>query len=378
MRAPEHGGDLDWARARFPDFTGEWLDLSTGISPFPWPTPGLADDSFRRLPSAADLEALCAAAAAAYGAPDSRWVAAAPGAQAAIQTLARLRPPCRVAIAGPTYGGHAAAWAAAGHEILPVPFANDGPPPGCSVAVVVTPNNPDGRLAPPERLRARVPPGGWLIIDESFADAAPEACARPIPRGTIVLRSFGKFYGLPGLRLGFALAEPAVAARLRQAFGPWPVSGPAVAIGRAALADAAWRDSARARLAAAARRLDRILARLGCETLGGVSLFRYVRAPAGLFDRLGARGVYARAFADRPDRLRFGLPGAGEARLASLAGEGGQRAQAGGFGRDLDRAEHVAGRAAEAASRQPDDSAGGDRRAGNDRGGGDRAERRDA
>ena len=314
--APEHGGDLAWARARFPEFSGEWLDLSTGVNPFAWPADRLAAAGLRRLPSAAELESLRAAAAAAYGVPGADWVVAAPGAQAAIQMLAHMRPPGRAAIAGPTYGGHAAAWRAAGHAVR----ETGGPAGDCDAAIVVTPNNPDGRITPPESLRRRVPAGGLLAVDESFADAAPEACLRPVPPGVVVLRSFGKFYGLPGLRLGFALADPDMAARLRRALGPWPVSGPAIAIGTAALADTAWRAAMRARLAAAAARLDRILAAMGCEAVGGAALFRLVRAPDGLFERLGAAGIYARRFADRPGQLRFGLPGAGEARLAAFAG----------------------------------------------------------
>ena len=318
--APEHGGDLAWARARFPQFAGEWLDLSTGVSPYAWPAGRIPASALRRLPQEADLLALREAAAAAWGAPDAGWVAAAPGAQAAIQLLARLCPPCRVAIAGPTYGGHAAAWRDAGHEVV----ETDRPVAGCGAAVVVNPNNPDGRVLPPDRLPEWRPRGGWLAVDESFADVAPEACLRPLPRGVVALRSFGKFYGLPGLRLGFALAEPELAARLRRALGPWPVSGPALAIGAAALADAAWRGSARRRLALAARRLDRILLALGCEPAGGTSLFRFVRAPDGLFERLGAAGVYVRRFADRPGMLRFGLPGRGEPRLAAFAREAGR------------------------------------------------------
>ena len=248
--APEHGGDLDWARARFPGFAGKWLDLSTGVSPYPWPAPPVAAAALRRLPSAADLDALRAAAAAAYGGEGPEQVAAAPGAQAAL----------------------------------------------------------------PQRARRR------LVIDESFADAVPEACLRPLPAGVVVLRSFGKFYGLPGLRLGFALAAPETAARLRRALGPWPVSGPALAAGTAALADLAWRKAARARLREAAQRLDGILAALGCAPAGGTPLFRLVRAPGGLFERLGGRGIYVRRFADRPALLRFGLPGTDEARLAACAG----------------------------------------------------------
>jgi cobalamin biosynthetic protein CobC len=125
-----------------------------------------------------------------------------------------------------------------------------------------------------------------------------------------VLRSFGKFFGLAGLRLGFALASPAVAARLRAALGPWAVSGPALAVGAKALADTAWIERTRRRLARAARRLDAILERAGLEIVGGTSLFRLVQTPAAdaLFRHLGGAGIFVRSFPDNANWLRFGLP----------------------------------------------------------------------
>ena len=79
----------------------------------------------------------------------------------------------------------------------------------------------------------------------------------------VVLRSFGKFFGLAGMRLGFALAAPALAARLRAALGPWAVSGPALAVGAKALADLAWIGADARRLAKAAKRLDAVLTDAG-------------------------------------------------------------------------------------------------------------------
>jgi len=89
-----------------------------------------------------------------------------------------------------------------------------------------------------------------------------------------VLRSFGKAYGLPGLRLGFALCDASMARTLRAALGPWNVSGPALAVGAAALTDAAWLEESRAMLGDAACRLDCLLRAAGFGVIGGTSLFR--------------------------------------------------------------------------------------------------------
>jgi cobalamin biosynthesis protein CobC len=126
-----------------------------------------------------------------------------------------------------------------------------------------------------------------------------------------VLRSFGKFFGLAGLRLGFALAAPPLAAHLRAMLGPWPVSGPAVAIATQALADTTWIERTRRRLDKATHRLDGILAGLALTVVGGTSLFRLTQTPAAnaLFQHLGQAGIWVRAFPDRGDWLRFGLPG---------------------------------------------------------------------
>ncbi len=128
--------------------------------------------------------------------------------------------------------------------------------------------------------------------------------------GVVVLRSFGKFFGLAGVRLGFVLAAPALAHKIAAALGPWAVSGPALALGVQALADAAWIERTRARLDASAQRLDALLTDLALPIIGGTSLFRLVQTPAAnaLFQHLGESGIWVRAFAHHPKWLRFGLP----------------------------------------------------------------------
>jgi cobalamin biosynthetic protein CobC len=312
-----HGGDLSTARLRFPRAPRPWLDLSTGINPIAYPFGDVSKEAWARLPEASAIRALEGVAAKTYGARESGCVIAAPGAQALIQLLPRLLPARRVGILGFTYAEHEAAWRAAGAsvEIVHDLASLDA----FELAIVVNPNNPDGRLLPPQGLidvAARLTrKGGVLLVDEAFIDAAPlEQSLAPIlpPGGVIVLRSFGKFFGLAGMRLGFAIAPSSLVGALRSALGPWAISGAAVEIGRLALADTVWREDMMARLAEGAARLDAVLERGGFEIVGGTPLFRLARHPrAGAwFERLARRGIWVRPFPGiRADWLRFGLPG---------------------------------------------------------------------
>lgn len=310
MTLPLHGGDLAAAEARWGRPAQGWLDLSTGINPWPYPLPDMPAEAWTRLPGAAEERALAAAAARRWRAPGADRILAAPGSSALIQALPRVLPPGDVAVLGPTYGEHARAWAAAGHAVRQISSLDDM---GDAAAVVaVNPNNPDGRTLAPERLAALATGGRMVVVDEAFADATPELSAVPLLRpGLVVLRSFGKFYGLAGLRLGFTAAEPNLLDRLRAQLGPWPVSGPALAVGTQALGDEAWTTATRARLNDAAGRLDAVLKSAGLAVVGGTSLFRLAEHAAAteLYDRLGRAGILVRAFAEQPTRLRFGLPG---------------------------------------------------------------------
>lgn len=308
-----HGGNLDAARRAFPAAPEPWIDLSTGINPWAYPLPAIPAEAWTRLPAGSAELALREAAAACYGAPSAATVATASGSQALIQLLPRLRPAGRVLILGPTYGEHAACWGGAGHRVAEV-TGFDGA--DAEVLLAVNPNNPDGRVLPvaallalAERQAAR---GGWLVVDEAFADERPDLslAAHAGTPGLVILRSFGKFFGLAGLRLGIALAEPALAAVLRAAIGPWAVSGPALTVATAALSDGAWIATTRIRLAEAAGALDRVLESAGLRVVGGTTLFRLVETPDAqlLYQVLGNAGILVRRFGYRQDWLRFGLP----------------------------------------------------------------------
>jgi cobalamin biosynthesis protein CobC len=322
----EHGGDLATIRAAFPNAPHPWIDLSTGINPWPYPLGQIPRAAWQSLPGSADMDRARAAAATHYGV-DAGEVVLAPGSQAVIQWLPRLRGRSRVAIIGPTYDEHARSWAACGHEVT---IVNASARIGRDIDVVVTgrPNNPDGHVASfaaLEEIATRVGRrGGWLIVDEAFADAldAPSVSAVLHSEAVISLRSFGKFFGLAGGRLGAALLTGEVRDDLERALGPWPVTGPMLAVAARAFADETWIARTREHLAKVAARLDRLAARARLSLAGGTTLFRLyesARAPE-LFDTLAAAGLYVRRFAARPSWLRLGLPPTGEAerRLAQV------------------------------------------------------------
>lgn len=311
-----HGGDLAAARALFPGAPEPFLDLSAGINPNPYPIAHFSSDWFTHLPEPGEVPRLAAIAAQAYCAPSAAHVVVSPGSQIAVAQAAALVAPGSAAVLGPTYAEHARTARLAGHEVIEAASLEQMA--DASHAIAVNPNNPDGRILAKDALLALADSlrqhDGLLIVDEAFMDASAdnESLAAEVGRGNIVvLRSFGKFFGLPGLRLSFALTSPKIAAELAAALGPWPVSGAALAIGAKALADKAWIEKTRSALAAASRRLDTMLSKAGLEVVGGTSLFRLVQArnAEALFRQLGEAGIFVRRFAEQPAWLRFGLPG---------------------------------------------------------------------
>lgn len=307
--AQDHGGNLGQACDRFGGAPGDWLDLSTGINPSAYPVGGLDPADWTRLPGAGALDALLAAARTAYGVPDAAHIVAAPGCSALI---AALPPPGggTVAIAGPTYGEHAAAFAHRGWRVV------DRPGPGVGAVVIVTPNNPDGRRWHRDELALLAQAVPLLVVDESFIDPWPDRSAAPLAGGDslVILRSFGKFYGLGGLRLGFALCGPRIAARLTGDLGPWAVSGPALTLGARALADTGWQAATAVRVVADGARLAALGRGAGWRVVADVGLFVTfeVGDAAAAQARLARARIWSRIFDHSPTWLRLGLPGPGQ------------------------------------------------------------------
>ena len=315
----QHGGQLAAAAAHYGIPEQQWLDLSTGINPLGWPVPKIPARVWQRLPEN-DTRLEHAAHEYYRSGGDVTQILAVSGSQAAIQLLPALRPPCRVGFLSPGYGEHPHAWQRHGHQLQRLAASEiDAAVEQLDVVLLCRPNNPDGTVIPRTRLlhwqAALVRRGGWLVVDEAFADADANRCASITDQagspGLIILRSLGKFFGLAGLRLGFVLAERSLLAALAERLGPWSVSHPARWLGAAALRDQRWQQQARQHLQQARQRLDGLLANADLRPRGGSALFRWLplTQATNLQQRLAEQAVLLRRF-EQPDALRIGLPGA--------------------------------------------------------------------
>lgn len=275
----------------------------------PYPLPSLPQEVWTALPTAAATARLLTAASAAY--QSQAPMLAVSGAQAAIQLIPKLSAPARARILGPTYNEHGAALRSAGWQIEEVTTL--AALEGADLAVVVNPNNPDGRSHAREDLLRLAAQVARLVIDESFADVRPDlSLASEAARGNLlVLRSFGKFYGLAGVRLGFILGSQLEIATLTEMAGPWSVSGPAIAIGTAALSDRSWAEATAARLRTDVARLDALAESAGWKCVGGTALFRLYDTPnaTAAQEKLARHQIWARMFPYSDRWLRLGLPG---------------------------------------------------------------------
>ena len=319
---PEHGGRLNAAADRWGIPSEQWLDLSTGINPVPWPVPAIPAEVWQRLPEPEDgLEEIIRIWA---GAPEHACCLPVAGSQAAIMALpavrARMHGFGRVAVPMPGYREHGHAWRRAGFDVVAIPEqatmqAELAWLDSVDVVVWIQPNNPTGKLMDParlrfwhERLRER---DGWLVLDQAFIEGEPGFGLDPWTGapGLIVLRSLGKFFGLAGLRAGAVLADPGLAREMSNELGPWTVSGPARYLMARALQDRAWQVEARASLQTARLRMDGLLRQYGMSSPTGTLLFRTVQHPraADIADQMACRGILVRRF-DAPVALRFGLP----------------------------------------------------------------------
>jgi cobalamin biosynthesis protein CobC len=310
-----HGGGLEAARRHFGG--DDWIDLSTGINPHAWPDIETLAIDWQRLPEPHALAELEAAAAASFGV-DPHHICAVPGTEIGLRLAGYLVSGVARYLA-PTYRTH-------GEMIPGAPIAlgeidgHDG------TLILANPNNPDGRAFAPARLRTLLDQrakDSWLLIDEAFADVDPALSVAGMigdAQRLVVFRSFGKFFGLAGVRLGFVLGPSALIARARAVLGAWPVSAGAIAIGTAAYRDRVWIDAMRARLREEAAALDAVLALAGHRATGACPLFRLIEVADGmaLFERLARRAILTRPFADQPHWLRIGLPPSADA-LARLA-----------------------------------------------------------
>ncbi|MCT4655005.1 MAG: threonine-phosphate decarboxylase CobD [Cohaesibacter sp.] len=311
----DHGGNIDQAIQLFGGAPESWLDLSTGINRLPYPLPHLPSHCWTDLPTQKAKASLIKAAQKAYGTKAALTPLA--GAQAAIQMLPRQKlmqsgPESSARILTPTYNEHEICARAAGWTVTHAQTLDELR--GADLAIVVNPNNPDGQCHKPQDLLALANDVGTLIVDESFCDPRPDLSITPFvgeQRNLYVLRSFGKFFGLAGLRLGFILGHEQDIAAIESWTGPWPVSGAAIEIGKKALEDKNWASETISRLHDDCVQMDALAKEAGWQLVGGCELFRlyHTQDAAASQQALARSAIWSRIFPWSPTLVRLGLPG---------------------------------------------------------------------
>lgn len=317
----QHGGNLRQAAAHYRIPLQHWIDLSTGINPCSWPPPTIPTSVWQRLPEEEDD--LLVTAQAYYGCDDLLPIA---GSQVAIQSLPYCREPSRIAIVCPCYAEHADWWERAGHSVVIItPDEIELFIGGVDVLLLINPNNPDTThysLDDLSRWHQHLKKeNGWLIVDEAFIDSTPQHSLltqyKTMPKGLIVLRSLGKFFGLAGIRLGFIAAHPRLLQEIAQRQGPWSISHPTRWIGTHALADHKWHQQTRVFLAKQSKKLQKCLSYY-VKTVHKTNYFCYFQHPQAkkIQKELAMHGIWSR-YLDAPSAIRLGLP-ANQAALDKL------------------------------------------------------------
>ncbi len=309
-----HGGNLDQLACHYPNAPQPWLDLSTGISPWSYPVESAClSRAVHQLPSAAALEGCMEAMAFTFGCSTSA-VLPTPGTELVIRLLPQLLPGALV-VSPPTYGDYETAWRQTGAEVIAVGDVTAAPASAAAI-VVCNPNNPDGRCLERATLESiyqqTLKRNQWLIVDEAYGELQPASSIADLAGSEklIVLRSVGKFYGLPGLRLGALLGPSDVLDWYRGILGYWSVSSLALEVGQRLYRDKQWRDQHAQRLSAAARTTREGFARAGVALAGSTDLFFSFKPPEqkALWRSLMQNGIYTRLLDASCGLIRCGLP----------------------------------------------------------------------
>ena len=313
----QHGGNLSWVREHYPYAPTPLMDLSTCINPYGYPLPALESHWNYELPDVTDMANAHKAVAQFLGLKDEVNVALGSGMQPLMVALASLRlaryGKAHVAVLPPTYVEHERVWGQLGHECFACDELKNIK---ADVVIICNPNNPDARRYTVAELKQLADTlarqDGWLIIDESFGDLEPQASMVGevhYHNNLIVMRSFGKFFGVAGLRVSTAVADRKLIEALRTLSGPWPISTTACHQLPRMLKDTVWVKDMRERLHTEAQQWRGVLKNY-FTIVGHTPLFTLVDMPDAktCFERLAAQGILVRKFECNPRWLRVGLP----------------------------------------------------------------------
>jgi L-threonine-O-3-phosphate decarboxylase len=270
---PQHGGNLAWAAALAGCPLRSILDFSASINPL---GPSAAVLTALRQ---ADLSLLTAYPDPSYAqlcqvladrhhlAPD--WILPGNGSAELLTWAARdLATQAAVLLPTPAFSDYQRALSCFGAKVLIHPLVIGQPTASYSARHPLTldlkdlpqlspqlglllnsPHNPTGQLWERESLRPYLEAFGLVVVDEAFMDFLPPPQQESVLNwvvdypNLIVLRSLTKFYSLPGLRLGYAIAHPDRLKRWQTWRDPWPVNSLAVLAAETALADPAFEQA---------------------------------------------------------------------------------------------------------------------------------------
>ncbi|OKY25699.1 threonine-phosphate decarboxylase CobD [Thalassotalea sp. PP2-459] len=316
-----HGGQLRQVANDYNIPIHDWLDLSTGIAPFSYPIPNIPGIAWQQLPQFSP--ALHDAALQYYQCAN---ILVSSGSQSLISVLPTLwmkKNPLSTSVFLPIkgYKEHAQAWKNMGFELQ---WYDDELPalaqlPQHCVLVVINPNNPTGKLFSRETLKQYQQSisnrQGLFVIDEAFMDVVTpsQSMSKHInDSNTVVLKSFGKFFGLAGIRIGFIIANPLWLTSFAEHLGPWQANGPAQRIAEHALQDFVWQKHQKEMLSQQRQALTKLLFSHFGDVINGTDLFLTVslekqNQAVNIYEGLCKQGVYVR-LTDEQQSLRFGIP----------------------------------------------------------------------
>jgi threonine-phosphate decarboxylase len=285
-KTPTHGGDVYHLARTLGLELSDLLDFSANINPLGFPSGinGAIQQALGEIVHYPDRRCLeLRRELAAYHHLSPEQILLGNGSTELIYLVARALAPRQALIVAPAFSEYEHAL-----KVAQVPvafqvtteaqnFTLDQPldPKGAELVFLANPASPSGVLLAPELLlevaAALDAAGVYLLLDEAFIDFVEEASLKThlarFPR-LLILRSFTKFFGIPGMRLGCLLAAPELIARLAAVQEPWSVSTLAQAMGRACLRDLDYMARSRALV-----RQERDYLLAGLKSLPGLQPF---------------------------------------------------------------------------------------------------------
>ncbi len=264
---PRHGGDVYHLARSLGVEVKDLLDFSANINPlgFPPAIPRAAQEALAEIGHYPDRRCLeLRRRLAAYHHLSPGQILVGNGSTELIYLVARALKPQKALIVAPAFSEYEQALEAAG---VPVDFhltaeadhftlGDSLDPRGADLVFLAHPASPSGALLHRDRLlglaAALDRAGTCLVLDEAFVDFVEEASLKAelarFPR-LLILRSFTKFFGIPGMRLGYLLAATEIVKGLAAVAEPWSVNTMAQVMGRVCLEDQDYMTATRALVA---------------------------------------------------------------------------------------------------------------------------------